>query len=196
MYDRINFLRERVRLQEAVLQSDKRLALFTSIGLGAFLVVFVGVVGYRYLLGSQIQSVHAQEAQADSTITSLHTVQNAYAQRKNMLTLTQLVIDKRTKAWDAIRYLYTVIPTDSHIETINLSGSDGSLEFTVKTPSIFSYRVLSNVLQSDTVANSGFSPQLGTLDRDKDGSYVLQVKLFMKAAQKADADASSSANPQ
>lgn len=182
MYERINFLRERVRLQEAVLQSDKRLAFFTSIGLGLFLVVFVGTVGYRFLLGNQIESVHAASTAADAKLTSMTAIANAYSQRKNMLSLTNMVIEKRTKAWDAISYLYTVIPTDCRIETINLSGTDGSLDFTVRAPSIFSYKNLSTVLQSQEVANSGFSPQLGTLDRAKDGTYSLQVRLFMKKA--------------
>ncbi len=182
MYDRINFLRERVRLQEAVLQSDKKLAFFTSVALGLFLVTFVGVIGYRYYLSNQIGVVKAQSEQADAKLTSLSAIQNAYTKRKNMLGLTQQVIEKRTKAWDAIRYLYTVIPTDSRIETINLSGADGSLEFTVKTPSIFSYKNLSTILQSEEVAKSGFSPQLGSLSRGADGTYDLQVRLFMKAA--------------
>lgn len=193
MYERINFLRERVRLQEEVLQWDKRLALFTSVGLGLFLLIFVGIIGYRFYLGSQIDAVHAASQAADARLTSLTSIQNAYMQRKNMLNLTKLVIDKRTKAWDAISYLYLLIPTESRIETINLSGSDGSLDFTVRSPSIFAYKNLSSLLQSQEVAKSGFSPQLGTLERAKDGSYSLQVRLFMKAAKASAAEASESA---
>lgn len=192
MYERINFLRERVRLQEEVLVTDKRIALFTSIGLGLFLLIFVGTISYQYFLGSQIESVHAQSEQADTRLTSLRNIQEAYMQRKNMLDLTQQVFDKRTKAWDAISYLYLLIPTDSRIETINLSGTDGSLEFTVRSPSIFAYKNLSAILQSAEVARSGYSPQLGTLDRGKDGTYSLQVRLFIKQDNKAIASPSAS----
>lgn len=195
MYERINFLRERVRIQEAVLQSDKRIALVTSIGLGIFLMSFVAIVGYRFLLASQIQAAKVKADAADATITSLKSVQNAYLLRKNMLSLTSQVIEKRTKAWDAIKYLYTVIPTESKIDSINLSGTDGSLEFTVKSPSIVAYKVLSESLQSDQVAKSGFRPQLGSLSRDKKGAYALQVRLFMSAAPKAAATTSPSVQP-
>ncbi len=188
MYERINFLRERVRLQEEVLQSDKRLAFFTSIGLGIFMLVFVGVIGYRFYLGSQIEVVEAASQQATTRLTSLTSVQNAYMQRKNMLGLTKQVIEKRTKAWEAISYLYLVIPTDSRIETINLSGTDGSLEFTVRAPSIFAYKNLSTILQSEEVAKSGYRPQLGTLERAKNGSYSLQVRLYMQKTPESTAD--------
>lgn len=181
MYDRINFLRERVRVQEAVLQSDKRIALVTSIALGLFLMSFVAIVGYRFLISTEIQAAKTKSDAADQKIASLKQVQNAYLLRKNMLSLTSQVIEKRTKAWDAIKYLYTVIPTESKIDSINLSGTDGSLEFTVKSPSITAYKALSDALQSDQVSASGFSPQLGSMNRDKKGGYALQVRLFMKA---------------
>lgn len=181
MYENINFLRERVRLQEAVLQSDKRIALFTSLGLGIFLTIVVGIVSYSFFLASQLSALQAGIVDADNRLASLAKIESAYAQRKSMLSLSRLVMEKRTKAWDAISYLYTLIPKESTIESINLSGVDESLEFTVKSPTVFAYKQLSTILQSDQVANGGYQTTLGALDRRKDGSYSLEVRLFISA---------------
>lgn len=179
MYDSINFLRERVRLQEAVLQSDKRIALFTSLGLGVFLTVVVGIVSYSLFLGSQLRALEESIAETDTRLASMVKVESAYGQRKSMLSLARLVMEKRTKAWDAISYLYTLIPKESTIESINLSGADESLEFTVKAPTVFAYKQLSSVLQSEQVSSGGYQTTLGALDRHKDGSYSLEVRLFI-----------------
>ena len=177
MYESINFLRERVRLQEGVVQSDRRIALFTMVGLGLFVSVVVAVVGYSLLLRSQLQALNESVEQVAQKRASLKSIESAYVLRKTMLSLANKVIDKRTKAWDAITYLYTIIPKESRIESINLSGVDGSLQFTVKAPTIFAFKDLSSTLQSDTVKSGGFQSSLGALQRNEDGSYDLEVKI-------------------
>jgi hypothetical protein len=185
MNDSINFLRERVRLQEGVVQSDRRIALFTTIALGVFITVVVAVVGYSILLSSQLTALNQAVEQVEQKRTSLKSIESAYVLRKTMLTLANRVIEKRTKAWEAITYLYSVIPKESQIESINLSGADGSLAFTVKSPNVFAFKELSSTLQSEKVKASGYQPNLGSLLRNEDGSYDLEVKLSITTA-KAD----------
>lgn len=181
MNDSINFLRERVRLQEGVVQSDRRIALFTTIALGVFITLVVAVVGYSVLLQSQLTALNQAVEQVEQKRLSLKSIESAYVLRKTMLTLANRVIEKRTKAWEAITYLYTVIPKESQIEAINLSGSDGSLAFTVKSPNVFAFRELSSTLQSEKVKEGGYQPNLGSLLRNEDGSYDLEVKLSIGA---------------
>lgn len=181
MFENINFLRERVRLQEAVLQSDKRIALFTSIGLGLFLTVVVGIVSYSLFLQTKLSALEESKVQLESRLSSLSDVEGLFMRRKALLSLSKLVIEKRTKAWEAITYLYSVIPKESRIEAINLSGQQESLSFTVRSPDVFSYGALSTLLQSDEIVRSGYKPSLGTLTRHDDGSYALEVQLFITA---------------
>jgi Tfp pilus assembly protein PilN len=185
MFESINFLRERVRVQEAVVQSDKKIALFTSIGLGVFLSLVVGVVGYSFFLQSKLQALEQTQQQLDARLQSLSGVSKKYSTRASLISLAKLVVEKRTKAWDAITYLYTIIPKDSQIESINLSSQDESLSFTVRAPNVFSYTSLSTLLQSNQVVTSGYKPSLGTLTRHEDGSYSLEVQLFISQAKKA-----------
>lgn len=179
MYQSINFLRERVRLQEATLRSDQRIALFTSIALGVFCTIVVAVVGYSVFLKSKLSATEQAIVAVDEKIQSLRTVESSYGQRQMILALASQVVEKRTKAWDAISYLYTLMPREAAISSINLSGSDGSLEFTVVAPTIFSFRDLSEALQSPAVTTSGYRPSLGSLSRAKDGSYSLAVRLYI-----------------
>ncbi|MEP7167387.1 MAG: hypothetical protein ABI758_05405 [Candidatus Woesebacteria bacterium] len=182
MYESINFLRERVRLQEGVLQSDRRIALFTMIGLGLFITLVVAVVGYSLLLQSQLTALNQSVETLKAKRLTLKSIESEYVLRKTMLKLADTVIGKRTKAWDAITYLYSIIPKESQIEAINLSGVDGSLAFTVKSPNVFAFRDLSKTLQSDTVKSGGYQPTLGSLQRNEDGSYDLEVKLSITVA--------------
>lgn len=182
MFESINFLRERVRLQEAVVLSDKKIALFTSIGLGVFLSVVVGIVGYSFFLQSKLIALENAQTQLESRLTTLSPVSRKYSTRAALIALSKLVVEKRTKAWDAITYLYTIIPKESSIESINLSSQNESLSFTVRAPNVFSYTTLSTLLQSDQVVTSGYKPSLGTLTRHEDGSYSLEVQLFITQA--------------
>lgn len=184
MFENINFLRERVRLQEATLQSDKRIALFTSVILGVFLAIVVGISGYRFFLASKHSALLEAQQTLEKKLLSMKETQRGYAVRQSLLKLAQTVIDKRTKAWDAITYLYSIIPQESTIEAIHLSSQDESLSFTVRAPDVFSYASLSAVLQSDQVNTSGYKPSLGSLSRREDGSYSLEVALFISAATK------------
>ncbi len=179
-YQNINFLRERVRIQEAVLTSDKQIALFTSIGLGIFMTLVIGVVAYRFYLSAQKTSLENAIEVQQQQLTALSKTQSLLAQRNMSLDTVDQVITRRGRSWEAIDYIYSILPQDATIQAINLSAVGGSLEFTVVTPNVFSYRNLSGILQSERVTQSGYNPELGMLTRAANGKYSLNVRVFIE----------------
>lgn len=173
----INFLRERVRLQEAVINSDKRLMFTTSIALGVFMTVVVGIGAYRFYLGQRVESLDTAITTQQSRLRQLEPVKQLLSERNTLLTTTEEVLAKRGKGWEAIDYLYSILPEGSSVDAIHLLASDNLMEFRVIAKDVFAYTKLSEVIQSQTVALSGYNPSMGSLSRDKSGKYALNVKL-------------------
>ncbi len=173
----INFLRERVRLQEAVINSDKRLMLYTSIALGVFMTVVVGIGAYRFYLGQRVESMDSAIETQQARLRQLEPVKQMLSERNMLLSTTEDVLAKRGKGWEAIDYLYSILPEGSVVDAIHLLASDNLMEFRVIASDVFAYKKLSEVLQSQTVALSGYNPTMGSLNRDKSGKYALNVKL-------------------
>lgn len=183
----INFLRERVRLQEAVVASDKRLMFYTSIALGIFMTVVVGIGAYRYYLGQRVQSMDSAIEVQQARLRQLEPVKQLLAERNTLLTTTEDVLAKRGKGWEAIDYLYSILPEGSSVDAIHLLASDNLMEFRVIAADVFAYKRLSDVIQSQAVASSGYNPSMGSLNRDKTGKYALNVKLSVLAQEEVPA---------
>lgn len=194
-YQTINFLRERVRVQEAVLVADKRMALISSVSLGLFMTMFIGVVGYQFYLRGQLAVLDSSIAQAQSQLKVNASKIDALAQRESLLSTITTVVTKRGKSWDAIDYLYSVLPPETNIQSINLSANDGSLAFTVAAPDVFTYKKLSESLQSEQVKQSGFLSELGSLSRSATGAYDQQVLIFLTPPEATAAPDSSAESP-
>lgn len=183
----INFLRERVRLQEAVVASDKRLMFYTSIALGIFMTVVVGIGAYRFYLGQRVESIDDAIGTQQAALLQLEPVKQLLSERNILLSTTEDVLAKRGKGWEAIDYLYSILPEGSAVDAIHLLASDNLMEFRVIAKDVFAYKRLSEVIQSQAVAQSGYNPSMGSLSRDKTGKYALNVKLSVLAQDDAPA---------
>jgi hypothetical protein len=181
-YSGINFLRERVRLQEAVVVQDKRIAFITSIALGGFIAVLISIVGYRAFLSRQLSKLQEAGETETNNLRALGNIQSQIEQRNTKLATVQSILEKRGKKWDAITYFYRELPTTTTISAVNLSSLDGTLNFIVTSPDVFAFEELSKKLQSQEVKNSGYQVHLGTLTRARTGIYELTVKLALSAS--------------
>jgi len=183
MYSNINFLKERNRLQEMTLVRDKKIALFTSIGLGIFLCVMVAILSYQLFLTTQFNSVAAQANDGQAQLSRLQTTQSAYLANFKKFTTIKQLIQARGDKWSSITYVYSILPPGNTIDSVNLQADTGSaLDFSVKSDDIFAYEKFSQVMQSDAITQSGFALDLGTLSRSKDGTYHIDIILTQSGA--------------
>lgn len=191
-YNSVNFIRERIRLQETVVIADRRLVIISFVVLTLFLIASGVFIGYRLTQKRQLTTLEEGIQTQQSRKASFAQVQKLFTQRQAILARIKAIIEKRGKSWEAIDYLYALLPQNASIQSINLSSSGGGLlEFGVNTPDIFSFRELSTLLQSEEVRSSGYTPKLGSLSRGPKGEYSLQVELFLDAEASAEATASA-----
>lgn len=179
-YSGINFLRERVRLQEATLVSDKRIAFITSIGLGLCMALLISISGYRLFIQRQKQKLADAIASEQASLRGMQQLQTLISNRSEKLKTVHTIFEKRGQKWDAITYFYRELPQDTSIASVNLSPIDESLRFQVTSPNVFAFTKLSETLQSQEVAQSGYKVTLGSLSRGRTGVYELTVKLAMQ----------------
>ncbi len=175
-FSSINFLRERNRLQEAVVVGDRKLSLISTVLLGVMIASTFGVFSYRFYLSQKKAALEEGTQQAAAQLLALKDVQEEAGRRKTLLDTIKTIIANRGKSWEAIEYTYSILPADTQIQSITLA-SGTSLEFAVAAKDIFTYKELSTVLQSPALKENGYSLSLGTLSRAKDGEYTLNVNL-------------------
>lgn len=179
MYSGINFLKERNRLQELVLIRDKKIAQITSIVLGVFLFVAVALLAFQFYLGARLSAILSAESVEQRKIQSLSNVQTTFIAVSKRINTINGIFAKRSNKWDAIAFFYNLLPLGASINSVDLQSdtSASQLSFSIEAPSVFIYDQLSQIIQSDVVAKSGFTIQLGSLARNKDGSYRIDVTL-------------------
>lgn len=179
MYTGINFLKERARLQELTVIQDRKVAQITSLILGVFLFVTVALLAYQFYLKARLNSVIAAGSEEESKLQSLAPVQTAYVTVSEKLKTVQSIFAKRGNKWDAIVFFYGLLPPGTSIHSVNFQSATGKneLSFTLEAPGVFAYDQLSSVIQSETVKQSGYSLDLGSLIRSPDGSYRVEVAL-------------------
>lgn len=166
-------------MQELTLLRDKKIAQVTSIILGLFLFVTVALLAYQFYLRAKLNSVQAASADETRKIQGLAAVQNTYATVSKKIKTVASIFAKRGNKWDAITFFYGILPAGASINSVNLQASTAGneLSFALQAPNVFAYDQLSAVIQSDRVLASGYSLDLGSLSRAKDGSYRVEVNL-------------------
>lgn len=183
MYTTVNFLKERSRMQELILIRDKKIAQVTSIILGVFLFVAVSLLAVQLYLNARLNTIRESIAQEQRKVTSLASVQNSYVSLFRKVRTVNEIVNKRGNKWDAIAFFYGILPQGVNINSVDLeSDAQGNqLSFSLEAPTVFFYDQLSGVLQSDQVKASGYALTLGTLSRNKDGKYRIDVTLRSNA---------------
>ncbi len=180
MQSNINFLREHVRLQELTLNRDKRIALISTVALGIFALLCVSIGGFSYTLRMQ-RAVTAQTMnELAARLTTLEQVREIFVQNTSFLQLGQKVMDTRTKTWETVASFQALLPQGTTIESIDLSGENNALLFSLQSTNIFAYRALVAFLQQDDLAQKGYVFEPGELTRADDGTYTLAVRLTIK----------------
>lgn len=183
MYTSINFLKERNRMQELTLIRDKKIAAITSLILGIFLFITMSLFIYQLYLGSKLRTLEATTAQRQQQLKSLSSLQTNYAAVTKKLSTVSQIQKKRGNKWGAITYFYSLLPSGAKINSVDLQADvEDSLSFSIAATNVFTYEQLSKVLQSDTSKNSGFTLDLGTLSRTKDGNYRMDITLTTQNA--------------
>lgn len=178
MYTNINFLKERIRLQELEVVRDKRIALMTSVVLVVFLIVVVSITLYQIFLSAQVSKVDTAYTQEQAQLRSLEPVRKTYVGLVTSIDTVQNLVAKRGKKWEMITFLYNHLPPGSSISAVDLrAGTDNILEFSVQSQTVFTYEQLSNFLQSSEVKAAGYNFTLGTLNRGRDGIYRLDISV-------------------
>lgn len=173
----INFLEERVRVQEGLLVRDRKLAYVTSIALGVFLFVVFGVFAYSTYLVSQKNSIDREIAEAQEQLQALSTIEKKHQMRTATLSIIEAIFDKRGKDWDAIAYIYSLLPSGAYINGVSVSKTEGTVSCTVHSENVFVHNQVVEALQSSTIKDDGYQLRMGNLTRGRDGSYDLNVEL-------------------
>lgn len=178
MYTGINFLKERNRVQELTLIRDKKIATITSVILGVFLCVTIALFSYQLFLRAQLRTLETDTAATQRQLTSLASVQSTYTENSRKLKTVKQIVDMRGNKWSAITFFYSILPTGATINSVDLQADVADkLSFSIEAANVFTYDQLSKILQSDAVKGSGFTLDLGTLTRAKDGIYRMEITL-------------------
>lgn len=171
-------------MQELTLLRDKKIARITAVVLGVFLFVTVALLVFQLYLKSKLDSVKAASVEEQRRIQSLTATQTSYALVSKKVKTVAEIFTKRGNKWDAITFFYSILPAGTAINSVEFqsSGDSSQLSFTIQAPTVFLYDQLSTVLQSDQVKRSGYTLELGSLSRGKDGSYRVDVTLKSSTA--------------
>lgn len=176
----VNFLHERVRLQEELSSRDKKLAFVTAIALGVFLTIVFSVLGYTLFLQKQQRDLEGAILERKNTLVALSKVEKSFLERGTALMTISNIMKQRGKHWDAIAYIYGLLPIGSRISGVNVSKTEGTVECTINADNVFVYTQVIEKLQSEQVKQNGYSLKLGNLVRSKTGSYDLGVSLIFE----------------
>ncbi|HSW90068.1 MAG TPA: hypothetical protein VLH19_04315 [Patescibacteria group bacterium] len=175
----VNFLRERVRIQEEVYSRDRKTAFFTTIGLGIFLVIITAVFSYRLYLSKKLDDTKLSLASAENVIRKDAPQIIAYTTVNDRIGLVQTVETARKQRWEAIAYFYSISPPGVSIKSVDLSTQDKTIQLVVSVPSIFSLQDVLNTYESNQIQDRGYTLEFGALSRGKTGSYDISVILHM-----------------
>ena len=180
MYSNVNFLKEHNRLQEQILVRDQKIAFWSSVALGLCFVLSLSVFFYNLYLSSQRQLVETEYETTVAEIKKQNTTVANFSNINKKIKIIAELFKKRGNKWDAITYIYSLLPAGSVINSVDLKdGLASLLEMTIESNSIFAFDALSERFNRQDVRTSGYSFAFGTLSRGKDGKYRMSIVVTL-----------------
>lgn len=178
MYNHVNFLKERNRLQELYILRDKKIASYSVGFLSIFIFILIIVIAFGVYQKKRLDDILALQKFSLQKITQMKDAQSTFLRVQKKAQSVSQIFASRGNQWEAIAFFYSILPAGSNITSVDLQGGvKNSLLFSITSSTIFAYNQLAQVIQSQNTLDGGYEVTFGALTRGRDGSYRVEVSV-------------------
>ncbi|HAU98935.1 MAG TPA: hypothetical protein DCW55_01750 [Candidatus Pacebacteria bacterium] len=173
----INFLRDRERELERQLRRDKQISFFTSVGLGMFMVLLIGVMGGSWYLQNKIENAKKQIEVAKKTLQSKRAIQLDYVIYAQKVTYLFSMNQERVAKQDAVRFLQSLVKQGSVLTDLTLKNESRSLSYVINANDVFAFIETFRALRADSIDKKKYTVSMQNFSRKGDGMYTITGQL-------------------
>jgi len=177
----INFLRNKRKVADAQVVHDRLITRWTMIGMAVFMVVVIGVVIAKLVIGSQRDAVSKQVDQSKARIATFQTLERDYIVFAKKVQLMFGLDKQREAKREAVKFFYGLIPQDSVIQQVQLDSKQFKIIFQVESPDVFRMLSLLRIFREKLTKDVIFDVAISSVTRKSDGTYLTTGALGYEA---------------
>jgi len=174
----INFLRDQRRALATKELKDKKIAKISSVIVGVFAIVFIGVIGVSIFFSQKEKKAQASIDSAQVQLKKMLPLEKDYVIYSKKLKILHSIDQERQTKRAAATFFYSIIPEEDELVDAQTDEKEHKIAFSILVPEIFKLQHLLDVMYGDAVEKAGYSIKGESLSRNNQGEYKVMGDFF------------------
>ncbi len=173
----INFVRDRRKKLKALSEGDKKYFKLTAIVSGVLIFITLAAFGGRIYFSTQLKKLDSEIKRYEQQVLAYEAREEAFVVFANKLDTLVQIFQSRKNKQQAIDYFSQIFGPDVLVERISYQADDETVDFVVRSPSVFAMDEVIDILDSAETKQKFPTSQRSSLQRRDDGTYSVQIEV-------------------